>query len=303
MNPNGMNPAMPVDPKPGFSPPSAEQFDERLRTYPPKPLTKWQMRAPLLVAAAFLGMSLATSGPVSALLPWVGLGWLFGHNWVRSRRAMSLEGQVRRSQEVAMQRRYPQALREAWRVLPLATPAPNLHNQTVAMIAHCLDSLGSYDAAIVGYDYLLQRLPKGEPITVHIGVSRANAVLGAGRLSDADDSIRRLRGAVEPYPDTTLSAAYRLAQLAQQVRTHHFAEGAGENGDLIEALRPLGVEAGYGHALMALCYYHQKDDGSGPEVQPANQSTRLWWERATLLLPEATLLKRYPELEPLTEMM
>jgi hypothetical protein len=235
-------------------------------------------------------------------LPWVGLAWLFGHNWVRAQRAMRLESQVRKSQETAMLRRYPRSLREAWRILPQATPMPALHSQTVAMISHCLDSLGCYDAAIVGYDYLLQRLPPGEAITVHIGVSRANAALGAERLSDADDSIRRLRGAVEPFKDTTISAAYRLAQLAQQVRTHHFAEGAEENDDLIEALRPLGIEAGYGHALLALCHYKQNQRDGEADPQPSRDAARLWWDRATLLLPPATLLQRYPELAPLTEM-
>jgi hypothetical protein len=293
---------MPAVPPKSFVPPSAEQFEAHLRSYPPSPPSKWQVRVPILVAALCLGMSLAISGPVSALLPWIGLGWLLGHNWVRAQRAVRLEARVRSSQEVAMFRRYPGALREAWRVLPQTVPMPALHSQTVAMIAHCLDSLGHYDAAIVGYDYLLRHLPPGDPITVHIGVSRANAVLGADRLSDADDSIRRLRGAVEPYRDTTISAAYRLAQLAQQVRTHHFAEGAVENDDLIEALRPLGVEAGYGHALMALCHYHQHGDGEDTDVPTPRDTARLWWERATLLLPEDTLTKRYPELVPLTEM-
>lgn len=297
---------MSVSPKPGFSPPSAEQFDAHLRSNPVNPMSKWQMRAPILVAAAFLVMSLVTTGPISDILPFIGLGWLFGHNFARSRRALRLEAQVRQSQEVAMMRRYPQALREAWRVLPQATPAPNLHSQTVAMISHCLDSLGEYDAAIVGYDYLLKRLPAGEPIAVHIGVSRANAVLGAERLSDADDSIRRLRGAVEPYPDTTISAAYRLAQLAQQVRTHHFAEGVTENDDLLEVLRPLGVEAGYGHALMALCHYHYREDAVAADgeagVPSVSDKARVWWGRATLLLPADTLVKRYPELAILTEM-
>jgi hypothetical protein len=294
----------PAATKTRFTPPDAEQFEAHLRAFPPSPMSKWQVRAPLLVAAGFLGMSLATSGPVSAVLPWLGLGWLLGHNWARARRAMSLEAQVRGAQEVAMQRLYPRALREAWRLLPQVTPAPNLHSQTVAMIAHCLDSLGCYDAAIVGYDYLVQRLPAGEPITVHLGVSRANAALGADRLSDADDTIRRLRGAVEPFPGTPISAGYRLARLAQQVRTHHFAEGAQENADLVEALRPLGVEAGYGHALMALCHYRMyegldaHDTAAGPSAQ---DSARLWWDRATLLLPIDALLKRYPELEPLAE--
>lgn len=293
---------MSVEPKSGFAPPSPEQFEEHLRAHPVNPPGKWQVRAPILVAAGLLGLSIATTGPVSALLPWIGLAWLFGHNWVRAQRAMRLESQVRKSQETAMLRRYPRSLREAWRILPQATPMPALHNQTVAMISHCLDSLGCYDAAIVGYDYLLHRLPPGEPITVHIGVSRANAALGAERLSDADDSIRRLRGAVEPFKDTTISAAYRLAQLAQQVRTHHFAEGAQENGDLIDALRPLGIEAGYGHALLALCHYKQNHHGNEAGAPPAHDAAKLWWGRATLLLPPDSLLQRYPELVPLTEM-
>ncbi len=295
---------MPTPPTRGFAPPSSEQFDAHLQAHPPNPPSKWQRRAPLLIAAGLLGISLATSGLASALLPWVGLAWLMGHNWVRTQRALSLEARVRRTQETAMQRRYPQALREAWRVLPLTTPAPALHSQTVAMISHCLDSLNCFDAAIVGYDYLLDRLPSGEPITTHIGVSRANAALGADRLSDADDSIRRLRGAVEQYPDTTISAAYRLAQLAQQVRTHHFAEGAGENGDLIEALRPLGVEAGYGHALLALCHYKQHESSEANDTQtfPALDLARDWWANATMLLPANSLIQRYPELKPLTEL-
>lgn len=293
---------MSVGPKSGFAPPSPEQFESHLATHPVNPPTKWQLRAPLLVAAALLVISILTTSPASAILPWIGLAWLFGHNWVRARRAMKLEARVRSSQEVAMMRRYPQALRQAWRILPQATPSPALHSQTVGMIAHCLDSLGCYDAAIVGYDYLLERLPPGEPIAVHLGVSRANAALGAERLSDADDSIRRLRGAVEPYKDTSIGAAYRLAQLAQHVRTHHFAEGASENDDLLDALRPLGIEAGYGHALMALCHYHGRGHESEQVATDAIDHAKRWWNRATLLLPEDTLIQRYPELTPLTEL-
>ena len=294
---------MPTAPTRGFSPPDSEQFEAHLQAYPTNPPGKWQLRAPLLVAAGLLGISLATTGWLSAVLPWIGLAWLMGHNWVRTQRAVSLETQVRRTQESAMQRRYPQALREAWRILPQAVPAPALHSQTVATIAHCLDSLNHFDAAIIGYDYLLERMSPGEPITTHIGVSRANAVLGADRLSDADDSIRRLRGAVEQFPDTTISAAYRLAQLTQQVRTHHFNEAVSENGDLIEALRPLGVEAGYGHALLALCHYKQTQAPNldGDELNTNHEQAKHWWTNATLLLPPETLAQRYPELKTLTE--
>lgn len=284
-----------------FAPPSPEQFEQHLRAYPASAPTRWLMQFPLLVVAGLFVLSLVIGGPALELLPWLALIWLFGHNWYRTRRVMQLEANIRRSQEAAMMRRYPQALRESWRLLPQTTSTPMLHHQTVAMIAHCLDSLGCYDAAIVGYDYLLNRLPPNQPIAVHIGVNRANAVLGADRLSDADDAIRRLRAAVEPYQNTTIGANYRLAQLTQHVRTHHFAEGASENDDLIEVLRPLGVDAGYGHALMALCHYHRQDEDADTDTASAHELAKLWWERATLLLPADALVQRYPELAPLME--
>ena len=297
---------------PRFTPPSPEQVDAHLRSYPPSPPSKWRARAPWLVALALIGMSYLTAGPVSGLLPWAALAWLFGHSMVLARRASALEAQVRRTQEIAMLRRYPEALRRGWRQLPRVVASPMLHGQTVAMIAHCLDTLGSYDAAVVGYDYLLKRMAPGQPMTVHIGVSRAAAMLGAERLSDADDAIRRLRGEVEPFRNTPISAAYRLAQLAQQVRTNHFAEGVRESAGLVETLRPLGVEAGYGHALMALCHYHCPDadtpsgvdPGANPDsgTTPAHRSARTWWRQATLLLPAGSLLHRFPELAPLTEL-
>ncbi len=288
---------------PRFAPPTPEQFDAHLRCCPVNPPSKWQARAPWLVALALFALSYLTAGPASALLPWVALAWLLGHSSIRTRRALALEAQVRRTQEIAMLRRYPEALRRGWRALPRVVPNPMLHGQTVAMIAHCMDTLGSYDAAIVGYDYLLKRMPSGQPITVHIGVSRAAAVLGAERLSDADDSLRQLRGAVEPFENTPISAAYRLAQLTQQVRTHHFAEAVSESTGLVEALRPLGVEAGYGHALMALCHYHCPENGPDTNASPdAHRSARTWWDQATLLLPSGSLLHRFPELAPLTEL-
>ncbi len=291
---------MPAENTDPFQPPTPEQFEAHLRDHPANPPSVWQLRTPWLVALALIVLSFATAGPVSGLLPLVALAWLFIHTSIRTRRAMSLQIRVRRTQEVGMLRRYNDSLRLGWQLLPQVTPAPLLHGQTVAMIAHSLDSLGHYDAAIVGYDHLLSRLPPGEPITVHIGVSRAAAALGAERLSDADDALRRLRGPVEPFDHTPISAAYRLAKLTQQVRTHHFDEGVHESEGLIDALRPLGVEAGYGHALMALCHYHNPITNTDPD--DSQLAAKSWWQQATLLLPPDTLLHRFPELAPLTEL-
>jgi len=285
-------------PGPDFSPPSPKQVGAHLNQHPASPPSVWSIRTPLLIAAGLIVLSIAMDGPVGSLLLWVALGWLFGHSAYRTHKAQVLETLVRKSQELAMLRRYPEALRRAWRLLPKAQGNPMLHSQTVAMISHCLDALGAFDAAIVGYDYLLKRMPPGQPITVHLGVSRAFASLGAENLSDADDALRRLRGAVEPFDHTPISAAYRLTRLAQQVRTHHFADAVQQRDGLLEALRPLGVEAGYGHALMALCYTQQPQ----PDGDDSIDQTRKWWDRATLLLPPGTLIDRFPELKPLAEL-
>lgn len=297
---------MPAKPKPKpnpttpFAPPSAQQFAEYLERHPANPPSWWSARLPMLVAAALIGVSLVTEGMLTAVLPWIALAWLFGHTTLRARRAQMIQVMFKQAQEIAMLRRYPEALRRSWRMLPKVAVSPMLHSQTVALIAHCLDAMRSYDAAIVGYDNLLKHLSPGQPIAVHLGVSRAAATLATDNLSGADDSLRRLHGAIEPYRNTPISAVYRLTQLAQQVRTHHFAEGVEEGGDLIEALRPLGVEAGYGHALMALCYFHQQ----GPDVdaQRSSESAINWWRQATLLMPAGALIERYPELGVLREL-
>jgi len=281
-----------------FSPPSPEQVASHLQKHPPSLPSAWAIRTPLLIAGALIILSIAIGGVVGGLLPWMALAWLLGHSALRAHQAQALEADVRRTQELAMLRRYPEALRRSWGLLSRVQANPMLHGQTVSIIAHSLDALGHFDAAIVGYDYLLKRMPPGQPITVHIGVSRAAASLGADNLSDADDALRRLRGSVEMFNHTPISAAYRLTQLAQQVRTHHFADALQDRDGLMDALRPLGVEAGFGHALMALCYYQQpKPDGEDTLAQ-----AQKWWGRATLLLPAGTLVGRFPELKPLTEL-
>ena len=315
---HSMNDPMPRphDEKQDFSPPSAQQFADYLKSHPVNPPSIWALRTPMLIAIGLLVLSMVTGGVAGVLLPWIALAWLFGHSAVRTLRAQALEAQVRRSHELAMLRRYPEALRAGWQQLPASCVNPMMHSQTVAMISHCLDTLGQYDAAIVGYDYLLKRLPGNQPVAVHIGVSRAGAALGAENLSDADDALRKLRGAVEPYKHTAIGAAYTLTLLAQQVRTHHFEDALNESDDLIASLRPLGVEAGYGHALMALCYHKKHQADTGSELSESNinnpqddastpdalQQARLWWQRATLLLPPEALVDRYPELKPLREL-
>ena len=118
-----------------------------------------------------------------------------------------------------------------------------------------------------------------------------------GRLADAHDTLQRLRGVVDSFPDTTISAAYGLTRLAQQSKTYHWSEAVESAVDIRRTLRPLGVEAGFGYGLLALAYHHmaQRDDSR------AARQCRLWWLRAKTLVPQEGLIDRFPELWALVE--
>ncbi len=123
-------------------------------------------------------------------------------------------------------------------------------------------------------------------------MQRAIASLFTHQLSDADDALRRLRGPVEALAQTPIDASYRFALLFQSVQTAHYAEAIDESDGLLEALRPMGVEAGYGHALLAWCFA-QRNDADRDDASHA----RSWWQRATTLMPASALYARFPEIK------
>lgn len=272
-----------------FDPPTAEQFSDYLAEHPPQLPTPWLAWGPLLAVAGVALVGLTIGGAAAIALPWLAMAGLFIFLMFRVRAARDLETRTNRTHEMAMLRHYPQALRRAWRLLPKVAVNPLLHARVVALMTHCLDHVKAYDTAIVGYDYLLEHLPDEHPGTTQLRVQRTVAALCADHLSDADDDLRRLRGTIDAHRGTPVAAGYRLAQLIQQVRTNHFADAVEDGGNLLSELRPLSVDAGYGHALLALCHYHCGD-------APA---ARLWWDRARLLLPVAAMVDRFPELAAL----
>jgi len=279
-----------------FVPPTPEQIEAHLDEHPPRPPSPWAARAPLIVMAAAIAAAVVLGGAYAAILPWVVLLGVFVFLAMRVRQARQREQGATRAQELAMLRHYPEAMRRAWLLVPQTTQQPNLYVRCVALLSQCLQQVKAYDAAIAGYDRLLDHLPREHPGAVQLRTFRAISALHADRLADADDTLRHLRGLVGPYADSAIGAAFRLAELTQHVRTHHYADGLERADQLLDELRPLGVEAGYGHALVALC--HQEDRTARDETD-RRQHVNLWWRRATLLLPEAALTDRYPELRKL----
>lgn len=286
-----------MSPVSDFTPPTPEQVAAHLQGHPPRMPSVWAVRAPLLVMGAALAVALVLGDVVALTVPWIALAGVFGYLTWRVRRQRGLEHRATRVQELTMLRHHAHAVRRAWALVPAVARQPNLYMRCVALLSQCLGQLKAYDAAIVGYDTLLEHLPSDHPGAVQLRAHRALAALHGDRLADADDTLRELRSHVEAYAHTPIGATCRLAELTQAVRTHHYSDPLERADAMLEELRPLGVEAGYGHALLALCH---REDRSDRDERKRRAEVDRWWRRATLLLPEAALLDRYPELEVMT---
>ena len=299
-----MNNASPHNPN-RFDPPTAQQLERHLELYPPMMTTGWQARLPqfALIGAGVL-MVLALLQPALAILPVMAMVALVVYVSGKTRAAQELGQRVTRAWEMAMIRRYRDALGEAWRLLPACRNNPELHGRVVTIIAHILGEMRSDDAADIAYTYLLDRLPKDHPLALRLRLQRAIVALSTDRLADADDELRRLRGQAETAKDPSLNGVYTLARLLQDVRTGHYADAVNQADATAEALKPLGVEAGYGYALLGLCNHMLGQRTGESETQMSGiyaLQAKLWWDRATILIPPAALLFRFPELEALLD--
>jgi len=240
-----------------------------------------------------LSMTIRSSWTV-AVMPFTLLAVFFAMA-IKTHMAHQLEARLAHIEQLTMLRHWVRAVRIAWRLLPSLVTRPTLRNRAITAMAACLDQLGAYDAAIVTFDDLIEHLPNEHPSSVRQRLDRCIAQLANGQLTDADNAIRKLRSRI----DTPLnSATYRLALLIQQVRTNHWLDAIDQNAsDLVDQLRPLGVEAGYGYALMALSYHMLAEND--PLRCDSDHEAQLWWSRATLLLPVTAMIDRFAELASL----
>lgn len=281
----------------GFSPPTAEQLAAHLAAHPMEKPSFWRDRWPLAVLLGLAVVVLLSGQLAVMLLLWLAL---LAAVWIARARTQvrrQLERQVAQLQELLLLRRYPEGLRHSWRLLGAVRWEPALHGRVVAALAHGLEAVGAHEAAVVAFDHLLAGLPAQHPAARELRLRRAIASLEMGLLTDADASLRRVRGELSFATITPMTALYRFAQLLQDVHTAHYADACDHEADLLEQLRPLGVTAGYGHALMALCWARS----TARSLAERREHQVRCWRRATLLLPVAALVVRYPELAALSQ--
>lgn len=289
-----------------FHPPAADQVRRHLEEHPPRGPSRIQAWLPLVALGLLLGVLVSGSSALVAVAPWVLLAGLFIAMAMRGRWLRQIERRSAQAQELAMLRHYPQALRLAWRIIPRTQTQPHLHARATAVLAHCLDRVNASDAAIAAYDALIDRLPPDHPGALQLRAHRSIAQFQADRLLDGDDSLRKLRPLMEACRHAPTRAAFRMAELIQRVRTNHALDAMEFEQSLVHDLRPLGVEAAYGHALMALAHHQLAQRTQPPktddfETMDHETLTLVWWQRATLLLPVQALALRFAELQPLAD--
>lgn len=275
----------------GFDPPTADEVYRHLQDHPPTLPSMWLRLLPISILAMCLVFSTTVGGIIGFVLPWFALAGMVIYITIFQRRREALIQHATNIQDQAMLRQYVPALRSSWSLIPKLVTLPGQHGQTIAAMAHCLDQLQLHEQAGAAYEFLLQHLPDSHPAAAQILLNRAVVALTSDHLADADDILRRLRPIASEHPDPTFAGQFLTARLAQMTLTQHNEDALAYADTLVDDLRPLGVDAGYGHALLALAY---------KRLGHAEQAAT-WWEQATLLVPQQALLLRYPQLQEMVQ--
>lgn len=185
---------------------------------------------------------------------------------------------------------------------------PEHRLRAILLLGATLSRLGRTDDAIHVYGELVDREGLAGPGGATVKTARATEMLRADHLFDADRAIndlRRLldRGGVAAEmkqfdatlthgPDPAAMAGLRLLELHRDIKTGHLTEAVDHFTAELPMLRQgLGHRVAEAHALVAVAL-HQLN-------RPDEAAAR--YADATALAPLGELVRKYPELWPLTQ--
>jgi tetratricopeptide (TPR) repeat protein len=166
----------------------------------------------------------------------------------------------------------------------LAAPARSVQGwgQSLVYLATVLARYHRYEDAIAVHEHILNLLPV-DPMTAYgVRLGRAMAMLHEDHLFDADRAIAELRrgsGAGE-------SGALALLEIYRDVKTGHPREAIEMFEQKLDVMRSqLGQRVGDAYGLIARAYDLIDDQDAAKRA----------YERATRLIPESELSRRYSE--------
>lgn len=282
---------MPRRPTKPFSPPTPDQVTSYLARHFVTGPSRWVTWLPAMLLGAAVLLAFSWSNHALTLLIWVLLVGVFVSTMVRANAIKHVEKQLSNVQEFTLRRNHTQALRVVWKLIPQLRALPQMHAKAVALLAHNLQFVRAYDASAVAFGHVIDKLPEEHPAAIQLRVEQVMTLLASDQLTDADNTLRRLRYVLDKFPGTVISAGYTLGELYQRVRTNHFQDILDSRAGVTERLRPLGIDAAAGYAMIALACFHMRQT----DAQLLSQAT-LWWDRACLLMSPQAMVGRFEEL-------
>ncbi len=247
---------------------------------------RWGRLAPMVLIGLALGLLLimpadASVGlqtvPLLLLMGTVGVGWWFGR---RLRRVAGLHAQAIQAVQMGQWDRAEPAL-EQLLAGPLEPPGARV--SALLALGRVADHRGLHDAVVAVYQEVLSS-PADPAQHQWALAAQANSLLLAGRLTDANGLLDRLRTAPLIEPMATLAA---LAGTYRDVQTRNYAAAVEQADRLADrARRHLGFRAAYAYGLLALALAELGCD----------ERAGRFYDCATRLMPPDRLAQRYPEL-------
>lgn len=274
-----------------FALPDASTLRTHVQEHAPRPRPWQRFVVPGVLAAGLVVLFMTPATTLGSFVPWAMLAAMF--IWIANKRRDLLLAQqgVRQVQELTALRRPMDAIQVAWHLLPNLAKYPDMFVQGVMLLGSNLMAVRAWDPAIEAQSFLLEHVPAEHPTGRMIRAQRLLALLHDERLADADAQLRNLQ---RVQLDPIAASLTQLAQLYQQVKTHHDVDAIASfaDSDPQRVFAPLGTEAGYGYAMLALAAYRTQQ----------HDMAAVWWRRATLLIPPHDLELDLPELATLREL-
>ena len=223
---------------------------------------------------------------------------------VRGHRAEQM--QLEAIEELVTLRRWPQAAVVLESMLSQPTRTPQARIRALIFLSSVLARYHRFDDAIHVQSHLLETVNMDGSTTHALQLGRAMAMLREDHLVDADRAISELRRSTrasslqraiddeqeESLPRIPESAGLALIEMYRDVKTGHPAEAI----EIFTARLPvfrrqLGHRVADAFGLAAKAF----------DLLGKTDEARDAFEKATLLSPVAELVRRYPELNSLTE--
>lgn len=246
----------------------------------------------LFVLLAMAGNLTASYSPVLEgvfrILGGVALGGMVAAMFYSFRRIRAEQQELEGAAELIQLRRWPYAAAMLRQILMRPARTAQFRAQALVYLTSVLSRYHRFDDAIAVQEYLLEH-DLADPATAYgLRIGRALALLRQDRLFDADRAIaelRRLTGEAESGP-------LALVEIYRDVKTGHPAEAIELFQRRQKALRDqLGHRSADAWALVARAF----------DLLGRTDEARDAVAKATLLAPAIELLRRYPELEKMTD--